>query len=402
MKKGLLKRMMSVALAALLTATTVPAGSLTADAKSSVPTEKKCTSLSAESNIYDMDKDEYLLQVEAGNSFYIGDLVSAGIKYSNGQEFARCVTGLDATYKTSDASVAAVSKTGYVTPKATGTAKITVKYMKKSLPVKVKVVKKGSFKRLAKVNKNDKKLAKITKSFKGVFNEKNAAKMIKTVKKGKAIVEPYYFKDYNAARISMESGFGADSVGDGYYNANNKLIYTGCLHFTAMDNILSNEIYMKYNPFYRHTANPVTIKSIAATKDSSKATITLSREITALEYQMLTYAAELKMSNKPYVGTYIVADDMPKYLTWIQGEIKKNSDTIEVELVSAIDNEYNSYYPDNIEATAAVNATTEKLMKFRSGVTYSFYTSTYFNEDGSVSYADKDESWTDNYQLKVE
>lgn len=415
MKKNLFKKLLSVALAATLLFTSGGMGANTSVAKSSIPTEKKVTGLSFEYQLYDMDTDKYVMQVEAGNKFYFGDVVSAGIKYSNGLEYNRYLTGLNATYKSSKTSVAAIDKkTGMVTPKKKGTTKLTVTYKKQKATLTLKVVAKNSFERTSSdVKKLNKKLASYSKSFKGVFNEKNAAKMIKAAKKCKNLVDPFNVTDSSdpseiyseGERYMATYGFGVveETYEDGntYATQTNELIYPGIAHYHAMDQTIYSEIYIKYNPFVRTSANPVTIKKATATAGDSKAVLTLSRKITALEYTMLSYAGDYLANDKPYVYFYVVNSDMPDYMVWTDGAVKKNSNKITVTMGTAYDKDGN-YYSADYSTTTADKEIAKKLSTFRSGVSYTFYKDASFAEDGTFSYANKKNSWTNNYTLTME
>ena len=413
MKKNLIKKTFSLLLAAALLVTSGGTGVSSAEAKSSIPTEKKVTGLSLEYQLYDMETDKYVMQVEAGSKFYLGDVVSANIKYSNGMEYNRYLTGLGATYKSSNSSVAAINKkTGMVTPKKKGSTKLSATYKKQKVSLTLKVVAKNSFDRSnSDVKALNKKLASYSKSFKGVFNEKNAAKMIKAAKKCKNLVDPFnitYRSDdskvySDAERYMATSGFGVSEETDGnaFTSQTNELVYPGIAHYHAMDQIISVEVYVKYNPFVRTSANPVTIKKATATAGSKEATLTLSRKITALEYTMLTYCGDTLYNNKPYVSFYTVASDLPDYIAWTDGPIKKNSNKITVSLSTAYDKDGN-YYSTEYSTTAADKELATKLSAFRSGVTYTFYTGATFNEDGTLSYDAKKNTWTNNYKLTVE
>ena len=364
---------------------------------------KSVTELFAESNLYDPETDTNEVQIEVGNSFYMGDLVLAGVKYTNGQKFTHYLTGMDATYESSNNEVCTVSKTGLVTPKSVGRSKVTVKCKKKKLKVTVEVVEKGSFKSPGKTeDKNAKKIAKYVKSYKGTFNEKNAKKMISTAKKCKNILEDYYYLDYNTKRMSMETGFGADKVSGGYYQGNNKLLYPGCLHYHVMDADIAASIYIKYNPFERHTANPVTIVSAAASAGTNGVEITLNRSITDLEYTMLSYSGDIIADGKPMVMIFTVASDEPSYAILGTGSIKKGSNKVLATADYAFDKAFEYYIPEEPDASEEKLSTAKKLTTFRKGVTYTFYTGVSFDENGNLTYNAKDKSWTDNYSFAVQ
>ena len=369
-----------------------------AEAAGSVPTIKSCDYLMPEVSLFDMstDKDRYVLQVEAGNKFYMGDIVSASVTMSNDLSGSYYLISLPATYKSSKTSVCAVNKkTGLVNPRKKGTATITVKYKKQTAKVIVKVVKKGSFKKNSKIQKVAKKIDKYSKVYTGTFDESNAEKMIAAAKKCKKVLEPYIYMDYNAKRYAAEFGFGATKDPEsGYYNQNNKLLYPGCAHYHAMESNIGSDIYTKYNPFYSHTVDPVSIKSVTATKGTAKATITLSRSITDLEYTMLSYSSDYISNGVPSVMFYMGNSVNSKYALYADGPITAGSDKIEITLTSAFDKDYN--YLDSTSADG------KKLLTFQSGATYIFYTSFLFDDSGNVT-ADTNaaESWAGNYKFTV-
>lgn len=398
------RKMTLLALAATLVLGTVGAGTQTAEAKSKAVTVKSVDSLTPETVLYDAKSDTNILRVEAGNAFYMGDLIQAGITYSNGLSSTSYLTGMDATYTSSDETVCSVNeKTGLVTPESKGTAKIRAKYKKQTADITVKVAAKGSFKCPgAKTREAAKKLAAYSKVYTGTFNKKNAKKMLKAALKCKDIVTPYYYKDYTAARFAVETGFGADTK-KGQAVQNNKLLYPGCVHYHAMDTNLNTEIYIKYNPFGRHTANPATIQSVSAAVGSSQATITLSRKVTALEYLMLRYGGDFLEDGKPMVGIYTACSDEPNYCMWTEGPVPKDSNQITVTMKYAADNkDFNIYSPDDTTATAANQQLAKKLTTFRKGITYLFCTDAGFDDNGTLTYEAKENSWTDNYRWTVQ
>ena len=398
-----MKRAISLAIAAVMTLSAVAISAQCTEAQGKSITIKSVNSLMVETALYDDASSSNILKVEAGNSFYMGDLIQAGVRYSNGIDFARYLTGLDAVYKSSNENVCSIDeKTGMVTPEEKGTAKITVKYKKKSAKVTVKVVKKGSFGSMnAKIEKHAKKITKNSKVYTGTFTKNNARKMIKAAKKCKNTVMPYYFKDYNKARYAIESGFGADKVAGGNYAQNNKLIYPGCLHYHAMDSNISAEIYVKYNPFFRHTQDPAIIQSVSANADSSQANITLNRSITELEYLMLSYSGDVINDGKPEVSFYTICSDEPEYFTVTEGAIQKNSNSVIATLSYANDKKFTNYIPGDTSADADNQQMAKKLTTFQKGVTYSFYTNVSFDESGKITYDPKDKSWTNNYQFTI-
>lgn len=403
MKMNVAKKFMAFALAAAMTVSGCGLGGSVAEAKSKVPEVKSAISLMAEPNLYNINDDTVAMKVEAGSRFYIGDLVSAYVKYTNGEEWSRYLTGLDATYKSSKTSVCAVEKkTGYVTPKKAGSAKITIKYKKLSMPITVKVVKKGSFKHNKTVAKKEAKLKKYSKGFDGTFDMDNAKKMVQAAKNGRKVVEPFYYKDYNATRFGVETGFGAKKDSDGYYTTTNELIYPWCAHFRAMDSIITGDFYIKYDPFRRHSVDPVTITSATAVAGSTDVELTLSRKITDLEYYILSYTGDYRENGKPMAMFYTISDSDKGYFMTTVGAIKKDSDKITATLKYAYDKDFNLYYPEDTEATASKKQLTKKLTTFRSKVKYHFYTNYSIDENGNGTYTEKDKSWTDNYELVVE
>lgn len=263
------------------------------------------------------------IKVEAGQKFYIGDLIAA-----SASDERTCGSLLKMTYSSSKSSVAAVGKnTGLVTAKKSGTATISAKYGKKTMKCTLKVVKKGSLKTTSTYKSLNSAANTFVKSFPTEITAKKAVKAIKALK----TFENAWDKK-NGWSSADEYGFRRDKN----YNTTNELIVPMAGRAEAMRRMFSTYAG-NYIPTSTESAHCFKISKAAASVSKNAITVTLKekaaeREIISLQYFNKDYA---KLNNTVVNKAQFrvsITDLTTKKVYWAIGEASTGSKTITLKL----------------------------------------------------------------------
>lgn len=215
-------------------------------------------------------------KVEAGQKFYIGDLVWAYDASSGGP--GKTGSLLKMTYTSSKRSVAAVDKsTGLVTAKASGKTTISAKYGKKTMKCTLQVVKKGSL--------------KSTTTYKSLNNAANAlAKEIPTeVTAKKAVKAIKALKTYE--NTLDKKGIWADSYcgfSEKDYPATQELVVPMAGRYMTLDSMLNN-LAWDNNPTDTSSSHLFKISKVSASVSKNTITVTLKAKATEKQIIALQY-----------------------------------------------------------------------------------------------------------------
>lgn len=263
------------------------------------------------------------IQVEAGQKFYIGDLIRAYTKNWD------TTTGslLKMTYKTSRSAVASVNKsTGLVTTKKAGTATIAVTYGKKTMRCTLKVVKKGALKSTSTYKSLNKAANAMADAVPTEITAKKAVKVIKAISAFRVAIEKRTtppFVNYQGFKV------------DKNYNVTNELVVPMAGRFATLD-----DMFQQFTGgCYPLTGSSHMFKLSGASASASKNTVTVTlkskaslKQIVSLQYYGWYYTKlDNTVANRAQFTTSITDLTAKKTYTAI-GTVKTGSKTITYKL----------------------------------------------------------------------
>lgn len=225
------------------------------------------------------------IKVEAGQKFYIGDLIWA--YNSSSDEPGKTGSLLKMTYSSSKKTVAAVDKsTGLVTAKKAGTTTISAKYGKKTMKCTLQVVKKGSLKSATTYKSLNNAANTLAKAIPTELTAKKAVKAIKAMK--------------TYENTLKKKGIWADSYSGfsekDYYDTN-ELVVPMAGRYKTLDSMFADFAWDN-NPTETSSSHLFKISKVSASVSKNTITVTLKekateKQIIALQYSG-SYSEKLK------------------------------------------------------------------------------------------------------------
>lgn len=222
----------------------------------------------------DQDRTTYLYTM-VGTKFHIGDFVEATKTAGSGGYSVPLgrVSGISGVkYQSSNTKAAVVdSKSGLVTPKATGTATIKMKFNGAECKINVTVLKKNTYSMNSAAKKIENAAKKLSKDVNKKVTSQNAFALSKKVNAYNQVVEKYRDKsNVSAANYSVLNDFSGARV--------KQVIMSGEIASVARLQFKLREFAKKTSGFSTNSAVNVKVKSVSATP--TKITYRLKKKAT--------------------------------------------------------------------------------------------------------------------------
>lgn len=275
---------------------------------------------------------EYV-QVERGQSFYVGDFVCYNKLIETkegddewGPEYVYkyyTASMLNAKYKSSNKSVATVNAKGYFRARKKGETTISVSYNRQTIKMTFRVVGKG---KLTKGTTVKSRARAITQ---------NPLKVPKRITEGNGIELSRKNFDYQQD-VSDDTFDGYISkmgfYGDYSNGVSNKLVAPQAARYYTLDCML-DQYALKYNPEDLKSKEPFKVKKIQVDAQRDKVIITLEKPVTKRQYIALAARGYYHAGSNPWAECYGVYDKTSKkYYSQVSGEVRLGSDKIVMEV----------------------------------------------------------------------
>ncbi len=269
------------------------------------------------------DDDTYsTIQIEKGQSFYIGDYGHIYISQPSGLPVFGSFSMFQCSYSSSKKSVATVNRKGLVSTKKTGTTTLTLKYSGQKLTVKLQVVAAGSFKKPGSFSRQKKDAASLAKKTPSRITTKNGFSLIKQLRKYEKAI------DERATDSLYIDSWGFLREND---QRTNKLILPDSSRTLTL-NLMMMNYGIENSPTSTTSAKVMKIRSISATPD--KVTIKIKKKLDAsqiLAVRILNSTGEnlnLSGTSTAYLSMMLYDKKDSSSMYYCKALIKKGSDTL--------------------------------------------------------------------------
>lgn len=295
------------------------------------------------------------MQVEKGQKFYVGDY--ADVYVSSDDDYGYLIASMvNATYTSSNKSVATVNKDGYMTAKKTGTTTITIKYKGKKLSAKFKIVPAGTFGNEDAIAGLKSAADKVAKNVVSKVTTKNGFSLCKV----KADYEAYVSdvsdvldsKGMLKEDIKSTYTVGGKTYTSTYKGVKNKLAVPQAGRYQYLSSLLFAYGW-EHSPTSTVPSKMMKIKSISATKNTI--TVKIKKKLTA--EQILgaraydSYMNKEVKDKKTAYSSEAIYDTKNMHIGYVKVQMKKGSNTLKLT-------------PQNVKLT--------KGKKYRLGSKYSW------------------------------
>lgn len=211
------------------------------------------------------------VQVEKGQTFYVGDYVNI---YANG--ISSTASMVKASYSSNKKTVATVNGKGLFTAKKTGTATITIKYKGKKISCKFEVVPAGKFKSSEKISTAAARASELAESIPSKITTKNGFDLLKKVKDYANAMPVSGGGDGDVSRSGFIYTKAGTSGGTAYYSESQQLAVPQAGRYWTLCGML-DAFASKNGPTSTRSAKVMKIKSVTAT--ASAITVKLKKKI---------------------------------------------------------------------------------------------------------------------------